>query len=125
MNEEIYSREQKRLALMFNVFMKASFVPGRLIVNKSNPPDHAGGLFLAPCFESASGPHPSLKLRNRRDAYARRRRRGYRGQRRPAARVGQHTCRANLRAKRSVWSAPSHSGRTSASSTSATPASRK
>jgi hypothetical protein len=37
MNEEIYSREQKRLALMFNVFMKASFVPGRLIVNKSKP----------------------------------------------------------------------------------------
>jgi hypothetical protein len=37
MNEEIYSREQNRLALMFNVFMKASFVPGRLIVNKSKP----------------------------------------------------------------------------------------
>jgi hypothetical protein len=32
--KEIYSREQKRLALTFNVFMKESFVPGRLIVNK-------------------------------------------------------------------------------------------
>jgi hypothetical protein len=32
--KEIYSREQKRVALTFNVFMKASFVPGRLIVNK-------------------------------------------------------------------------------------------
>jgi hypothetical protein len=31
---EIYSREQKRLALTFNVFMKVSFMHGRLIVNK-------------------------------------------------------------------------------------------
>jgi hypothetical protein len=31
---EIYSREQKRLALTFNVFMKVSFMPGCLIVNK-------------------------------------------------------------------------------------------
>ena len=65
--------------------------------------------------------HPSLSvwgnLRNRRDAYLRRRRRGYRGHRQPAARVGQLLRRANLGAKRSA--APSHSGRASASSTSA------
>src|SRR6266446_521270 len=36
----------------------------------------------------------SLKLRNRRDAYARRRRRGYRGSVADPARVGQHTRRA-------------------------------
>jgi hypothetical protein len=68
-----------------------------------------------------AAPHPSLSvwgnLRNRRDAYVRRRRRGYRGQRQPTARVSQLTRRANLRAKRSA--APSHSGRASASSTSA------
>src|SRR4051794_1598167 len=32
--KEIYSREQKRAALTFKDFMNASFVPGRMIVNK-------------------------------------------------------------------------------------------
>jgi hypothetical protein len=62
MNEEIYSREQKRLALMFNVFMKASFVPGRLIVNKSNPPVHAGGLFTLSSPDQLPSPKISENL---------------------------------------------------------------
>jgi hypothetical protein len=34
MNEKNLFERQKRAALTFNVFMKASFVPARLIVNK-------------------------------------------------------------------------------------------
>jgi hypothetical protein len=43
MNERNLLERTKKLALTFNVFMEASFVPGRLIVNKIKaPPVHAG-----------------------------------------------------------------------------------
>jgi hypothetical protein len=49
MNEKI---EQKKGSANVQRFYEASFMPGRLIVNKiKGAPVHAGGFFLCPCTD--------------------------------------------------------------------------